>query len=345
MPVLYLTTQGSTLARDGGRLVLQTEAGAQPLLPIALVERVCVLGAVALTPAARSLLLGYRVPVSFLTRRGRLKGSMARHASGASRVGLAQAVAVTLPALTGTWAERAVRRKCGAMEALLAERARRQPSPVLRRALGRLRLAGAGVETARTCDALRGVEGAASAAYYRAFRHLFTGELAFSGTRSRRPPRDPVNALMSLFYTLLVAEAADALAAHGLDPGLGFLHAYRAGRPSLACDLVEPFRSLAADRLVLQLCNRRELFDGDFQVQPDGGFRLTDSALPRVLTAWEAHLQAPVPAYVAAALALPGAEAVVPDTALSLRLLLHAHARATRAGLLAAVDVDRLLRL
>lgn len=145
--------------------------------------------------------------------------------------------------------------------------------------------------------------------------------------RSKRPPRDPFNALLSFLYTLLTAEAADALAATGLDPALGFLHAYRAGRASLACDLIEPYRSLAVDRLVVKLFNNSELAAEDFEDDPAHGTRMREETLRRVIAAWEAHLTADAPAYVVEGLGGMAVDAVGDVQPSSLRALLHRDAR------------------
>jgi len=111
-------------------------------------------------------------------------------------------------------------------------------------------------------------------------------EFRFHG-RSRRPPLDRLNALLSFLYAMLGHDCRSALEAHGLDPQVGFLHADRPGRASLALDLVEELRPVLADRLALSLVNRRQLIADDFEVQEMGGVRLTDDARKRVLIAWQ----------------------------------------------------------
>lgn len=340
MPALYLSTPGSVLRRARGRLYVDLGGERHALGPLAHIERVCVMGAVTLTPPALNLLLGSGCTVVFLTRTGRLKGVLARPATGDTRGRLAHVYAAGRPELRLRLAADRVRRKTEAMRALLAERHRRTPTEALRKAVRRLDRYAAGVTAARTVESLRGLEGTATAVYYRAFAGLFTGPLAFPGRRSRRPPRDPVNALLSFLYVLLTAEAAEVLTVYGLDPALGFLHSYRAGRPSLACDLVEPFRPLAVDRLVLRLCNRHEVRAEHFAADGQGGVRLTPAGMPVVLSAWETLLQEQVPAYAAAALAVsPDGPAGAPVLT-GLRGLLHAHGRDLRTTLLGAADLE-----
>lgn len=138
-------------------------------------------------------------------------------------------------------------------------------------------------------DRLRGHEGEAAALYFGVFAHLLRvadPALVFRG-RSRRPPMDPVNALLSFIYTLLVHDCRGALEGVGLDPAAGFLHRMRPGRPSMALDLMEELRANLADRLALSLLNRREVGMGDFQVMENGAVMLTEDGRKTVLQAWQ----------------------------------------------------------
>ncbi|MFD2837531.1 CRISPR-associated endonuclease Cas1 [Azotobacter vinelandii] len=138
-------------------------------------------------------------------------------------------------------------------------------------------------------DVLRGLEGEAAQAYFGVFDHLIRvpdASLRFSG-RSRRPPLDAVNALLSFLYTLLTHDCRSALETVGLDPAVGYLHRDRPGRPSLALDLVEEFRPVLADRLALSLLNRRQLSAADFQTLDNGAVLLRDEARKQVLTAYQ----------------------------------------------------------
>lgn len=138
-------------------------------------------------------------------------------------------------------------------------------------------------------SSLRGLEGEAAQVYFRVFDSFIRQRkdvFRFSG-RSRRPPLDPVNALLSFLYTLLVHDCRGALETAGLDPAVGFLHRDRPGRPSLALDLVEEFRPPFADRLALSLINRRQIGDRAFRRMENGAVLLNDDARKEVLTAWQ----------------------------------------------------------
>lgn len=142
-------------------------------------------------------------------------------------------------------------------------------------------------------DAARGIEGEAAAAYFGVFNDLIRvrDEAFVFGGRSRRPPLDAVNCLLSFLYTLLAHDVRSALEAVGLDPQVGYLHRDRPGRPSLALDVMEEFRPWLADRLVLSLINRRQVKPGDFTRGGTGGVVLKDDARKEVLVAWQKRKQ------------------------------------------------------
>ena len=136
-----------------------------------------------------------------------------------------------------------------------------------------------------------GVEGDAASCYFSVFNELLRADgLAFGG-RVRRPPTDPVNALMSFAYTLINQECASALQGVGLDPYVGFLHQDRPGRKSLALDLLEEFRAPWADRFILTLINRGQIKAKDFETEASGAVRLKDNARKEFLSAWQERKQ------------------------------------------------------
>jgi CRISPR-associated protein Cas1 len=142
-------------------------------------------------------------------------------------------------------------------------------------------------------DALRGVEGEASALYFNVFDHLITAQKdVFRFTlRSRRPPLDPVNALLSFLYSVLSNDARSACEAAGLDAAVGFLHRDRPGRPSLALDLMEELRPVLADRLVLSLINRQQVKASGFTIEPTGGVHMDDATRKTVIGAYQKRKQ------------------------------------------------------
>lgn len=149
---------------------------------------------------------------------------------------------------------------------------------------------------ARSLDAVRGAEGHGSAAYFEAFDALITQQrtdFRFD-TRSRRPPRDRVNALLSFLYALLMNDCRAACEGVGLDSQFGFLHAIRPGRPALALDLMEEFRAPLADRLALTLINRRQIGPEDFRERPGGAVLLNEEGRKKVVAAYQTRKQTEV---------------------------------------------------
>jgi len=148
----------------------------------------------------------------------------------------------------------------------------------------------------KNLDNLRGIEGDAAVHYFAVFNHLLRIDDSFLRLdgRTRRPPLDPVNALLSFVYVLLMHDCRSACETCGLDPQSGFLHQPRPGRSSLALDLMEEFRPILADRLVLSLLNRKQITSRDFERKENGAVLLKDDSRKTVLQAWQERKQANV---------------------------------------------------
>jgi CRISPR-associated protein Cas1 len=142
-------------------------------------------------------------------------------------------------------------------------------------------------------DRLRGIEGDAARSYFETFSLMVKAdrENFRLETRNRRPPRDPVNALLSFLYTLLLNDCIGSAEGVGLDPQVGYLHALRPGRASLALDLMEELRPILVDRLVLTLINRRQIAVGDFEERPGGAVYLNEGGRKQVITAYQKRKQ------------------------------------------------------
>lgn len=147
------------------------------------------------------------------------------------------------------------------------------------------------VQHAQSVGEAMGIEGDAASSYFGVFNELLRGSGFSLSGRVRRPPTDPVNALLSYAYTLITHECSSALQGVGLDPYVGFLHQDRPGRVSLALDLLEEFRSPWADRFILTLINRQQIQLNDFVTEASGAVRLKDDARKIFLTAWQERKQ------------------------------------------------------
>jgi CRISPR-associated protein Cas1 len=291
---VYVTTEGTALRKDGENLVAEVEGIEKARVPLHMLGAVVAFGPVLVSPALIGACAGAGIAIALLDRAGRFQARIEGPVSGNVLVRRAQyraseaAEEVARSLVIGKVANqravlmRALRDHGGEMRAearASVEAAALRIAQVLRRATW----------TDATLDALRGSEGEAATLYFGVFDHLIRSpdrELRWRG-RSRRPPLDPMNALLSFLYTLLTHDCRSACESVGLDPAVGFLHRDRPGRPSLALDLMEELRAPLADRLALSLVNRRQLRAGDFRAMDGGAVLLADEARKLVLTAWQ----------------------------------------------------------
>ena len=160
-------------------------------------------------------------------------------------------------------------------------------------AIERLAFAAADIKNCASLDAMRGKEGDAALAYFGIFDDMILSqkESFRFNERSRRPPLDEVNAMLSFIYSLLTHDVASALEGVGLDPSVGYLHRDRPGRPSLALDLMEEFRPWLADRLVLSLINRKQVNPAGFSREENGSVTMSDETRKTVIAAWHERKQ------------------------------------------------------
>ena len=260
MGSLYIDRQGLSLEMRDGALVLRADGERLRSVPARLLDRVVLRANTQLSSDTLAALADAGVGVVALGGRG---GQRVAHLLGApagdARVRIAQCQRVMDETWSAAWSRQIVRAKLRAQARLLLQ-AQQQRADLrkplgdgvasLRRVLDRLPLAA-------DRGSVRGLEGAGAAAYFKAYAQLFAPSLEFNG-RKRRPPPDPVNACLSLGYTLLQSQAVQACWGAGLDPMVGFLHMPAHGRASLACDLVEPWRA-RIDAWVWQQFREREL--------------------------------------------------------------------------------------
>lgn len=291
---IYVTTEGAALRKEGENLVAEIEGAERSRVPLHMLSAVVVFGAIHVSPPLMGALAAAGITLTLLDRNGRFQARLEGPTTGNVLLRRAQYRACDQPEeivrsmLVGKIAnQRAVLMRSlrdygdeyGAPDREALERTTVRLAHILRR-----------VERADdSLDRLRGSEGEAANLYFSVFDHLIRSPdaaMRWSG-RSRRPPLDPVNALLSFLYTLLTHDCRSALEGVGLDPAAGFLHRDRPGRPSLALDLMEELRPVLADRLALSLINRRQLRERDFERKDGGAVFLADEARKTVLTAWQ----------------------------------------------------------
>ena len=290
---LFVMTEGTYVAKDGECLAARVDGAMKLRVPITGLESVLCVGRVAYSPQALELCASNGVSLTHLTETGRFMARLEGPVSGNVVVRRTQYRWADDPGRTAQLARAFIIGKLANARLVLRRGAREMAAPECRNTLSQ-----AGDRLDRLLDrlpyehdleALRGIEGEAGRLYWAAFPALLVGgdpQITFSG-RSRRPPLDPMNALLSFVYTLLVHDIRSALESQGLDPQVGYLHRDRPGRPSLALDMMEEFRTVLADRLALTLVNRGQLRARDFRRLDSGAFAMEDAARRSVITAWQ----------------------------------------------------------
>ena len=318
---LYLTTPNSYVARDHLNLKIEVERELKLAVPIHHLESVCIFGQVALSPAALQLCWEHGVAVNYFSENGYLLGRWEGVPNTSVGLRRAQYRAADDPMKSAAIARQCVIGKMqNARQSLLRSARETQAddeNASLQRCatelarlinlLNRLVVAEANeTETppkapgsdesavaVPTLEQIRGYEGQAASLYFEVFTlHLRQqrGDFTFT-TRSRRPPRDAINCLLSYLYALVRHDCIAALTATGLDPFVGYLHAERPNRPSLALDLMEEFRPLLADRLAITLINRRQITKADFSNREGGSVEFTAAGRKAVIAAYQTRKQ------------------------------------------------------
>ncbi|MFB4203572.1 CRISPR-associated exonuclease Cas4/endonuclease Cas1 fusion [wastewater metagenome] len=268
----YIDRRGTRLEFDRGAMVVREPDATPRSVPLSLVERLVVVGDVQLSARLLTRLAENGSGVTILPGRGGRRGTFLNaHGHGDVDRRIGQYRLVTNVALKTEWARRLVWLRLAGQRRLLNAAMRTRPDlrHPLGGALSDLHMAMAGIRSQGVAaSGLRGREGAATATFFRGYRTLFPASLCFE-QRNRRPPRDPVNAALSLAYTLVHGDALKAVSANGLEPTLGVLHEPFYGRDSLACDLAEVART-RAERLVWRLFAERELSEHNFASSQSG---------------------------------------------------------------------------
>lgn len=286
MTSLYVDRRGVTLKVDGEALVFFENGERVGTVPLAPLSRVFLRGEVTLTSSLLGKLGERNIGVVVLSgRKAAPTMLLGRPHNDASRR-VAQYQLSLNPEYCMTFARALVGTKLRAQADFLIERRDLEPMSRYVLTAAHRRIAGVigALDRQGSTGALRGLEGAGAAAYFSGFGDLFAARLKFSH-RNRRPPKDPVNAVLSLGYTLLHAEAVLALYGAGLDPFIGFYHTLDFGRESLACDIVEPLR-VEVDRHALMLFRDERLRCDDFS-HVDGACLLGKAGRARFYAEWE----------------------------------------------------------
>ncbi len=291
--VLYVDEQGCAIKKTGERLLVVKENEVLRDIPLIHIGQVVISGNVNLTTPAMQTLLHEGVPVVFLSAYGRYHGALTPQISRNSILRRAQHRGADDPTQCLTFSKAFVRGKLANMRMMLQRRKWQAPDATdtgLAPLIDSIRTVQAmekRIAEATGLPELLGLEGNGSAAYFGAFNFMLKEDVGFNfQRRSRRPPADPTNALLSFAYCLLTADLMSAIQTVGLDPYIGFFHQVKYGKPCLALDLMEEFRPIIADSVVVTLINNRRIKPTDF-TQSHGGWYLKNTARKVFYAAYE----------------------------------------------------------
>ncbi len=286
MPVLYVVEQGAQVRYTKKRFLVVKDKEVLQVVRERDLERVVLFGHVQLTAHAVTALLEQGIDTAFLTLKGRYKGRLSPAESKNVFLRIAQFRRYEDMEFRLQIARNIIAAKIANARRLILFHARNHPDEIWKQPLETLSIAEQKASSAETLSSLMGIEGDSARVYFETFGKMLRREIQFEG-RSRRPPRDPVNALLSFGYTLVLSEVVGAVASQGLDPYVGFLHELDYGRPSLGLDILEEFRQPLVDRFVLSLINRKVFSTDDFEQRENGGFYLKDEPRKKFLRFYE----------------------------------------------------------
>ncbi len=295
---LFVTTQGAYLAKEGENVTVRIENEVRLRVPVHTLDGVVCFGNVGMSPFLMGHCSERGLSVSFLTENGRFLARVCGAASGNVLLRREQYRRADNPEATRDLAAAFVTGKLINTRTLLQRMLRDHRDKLDGAALdGVVNHLAENIHALalppESVDSVRGLEGDAANCYFGVFDHLLLHRpeaFAFSG-RNRRPPLDRINCLLSFLYTVLYHDVRSALESTGLDPSVGFLHRDRPGRHGLALDLMEEFRPVLVDRLVLNLVNLGQVAQKQFDILESGAVVMKDDLRKAVLVAYQTRKQ------------------------------------------------------
>jgi len=293
---LYITSDDAYVRKERETFVVEVNGTKAFQAPVHSIENIVCFGFKPLSPALMAFCAEKNVGVSFLSGTGRFlarvygaqKGNvLLRKAQYAIADNEPESLAIARPIIAA---------KVSNYRNLLLRHQRNHPDECPDEVVSAAASLGerlAVIQQTESLDELRGYEGECAHMYFGVLSHLIVAQrddFIFKG-RSKRPPLDPANALLSFIYAILVNDVRSALETTGLDPQVGFLHQIRSGRPSLALDIMEEFRAYLGDRVMLNLVNLKQVSIKDFEMRESGEVRMSDDARKTVITAYQKRKQ------------------------------------------------------
>ncbi len=294
---LYVSTQGSYLHREGETIVIEQEQKKVLQLPIHTIGNIVCFGNVMCSPPLLGLCAERDVSVSFMTEYGRFLAAVRGPVRGNVLLRREQYRKADNAAIVRDVAANIITVKLANSKVVLKRAYRdhndKVDTEVLKGASSQINGLLQLLDKAGDTEEVRGIEGMAAVRYFGVFNNLIIDQKEdfIFNDRNRRPPLDEVNALLSFAYTVLSHDVRSALETVGLDPAVGFLHRDRPGRYGLALDLMEEFRSVIADRLVLSLINRRQVSRSGFKKAENGAVVMDQDTKKILLTEYQNRKQ------------------------------------------------------
>jgi len=288
MSTVYILEQGTKVEKKSKLLIVKKDEKVLLEIPEFKVERVFIFGNVQLTTQAIKFLLESGIDTAFFTIYGKLVGKLISIDSKNIMLRLAQYKAFNNEEFKLLIAKNIVEGKIKNMRTVLQKYNRNHPETNFSDLINELENYINELKYKTRISTVIGIEGCASATYFKAFGKMFRRELQFT-VRSKRPPKDPINALLSLGYMLITSEMFSIVSAMGFDPYLGFLHSVEYGRQSLALDLIEEFRQVVIDRLTLEIINKEILKEEDFE-EKEGGIYLKEDSMRKYFEHYERRM-------------------------------------------------------
>ena len=294
---LYVTTEGAYVAKSGETVIVRVDGETRIQVPLHHLSSIVCFGWAGVSPELMAACTEAGISLAFLSATGRFLARVEGPLSGNVLLRRAQYRAADDPLATAALSRAFVAGKIANSRAVLQRAVRDRPDregeAAIIDAVDHLARLAPSLLASQDADVIRGLEGDAASRYFGVFDHLILSDksgITFSG-RTRRPAKDPVNAMLSFGYALLLNDCLAAATAAGLDGAVGFLHRDRPGRPSLALDLMEELRSVVVDRLVLSLINLGQVDAGGFVTRDTAAVEMNETTRKTFLVAYQKRKQ------------------------------------------------------
>lgn len=286
MAVLYVKEQGAQITKMGERIIVSKNRKTLLDVPIIKIDNLSIIGNVQISTQALHMLLTNGVDISYFSYSGEYLGHTAAEASKNVFLRFEQYNFYLNENRRLEMAKKIVRNKIQNQIAVIKEFNWTEVDYSYMDDVKQMQLVMNQLQEKQTSNEVLGIEGMCSHIYFKSFGHMMKGDFTFEN-RNRRPPKDPVNVILSLAYTFLTREVCNALDSESFETYLGFLHGIRYGRKSLALDIVEEFRQPAVDRLTIMLFNKRMLGKYDFDLTEEGKVHLNEDGFRKFCVEYE----------------------------------------------------------